>query len=183
MKTEKARAAVQYAQALMELASEAGPQVEDIVLNDLKAVNTFIKQASVLASLLEHPSFPGAKKKELLVEIFKDKVHELTLRLLELLADKRRLGLLRQLEIEYSLLYKSHRNIISGSLTSARALPEIQLSLLKSVLGAKLGKHVELEVLVDESLIGGIKLRIGDEVMDGSVEGRLQALEKKLLTV
>lgn len=183
MKAEKARAAISYAQALIELAGEAGHAAEDAILKDLKEINTVLKESPDLAVVLEHPSLSGIKKKELLICVFKDKVHELTLRLLELLADKRRLGLLKQLESEYCLLYKSRRNILSGSLTSARTLSDSQLAGLRDALARKLGKQVELDVVIDKSLIGGLKLRIGDEVIDGSIEGRLQAIEKMLSTV
>ena len=68
-------------------------------------------------------------------------------------------------------------------MTSADPLHDSAVAEIKTRLIKKLGKQVELEVKIDRSLIGGMILRVGDQVIDGSLKGKLEALERSLLSV
>jgi len=183
MKTEMATLASQYAQAVMDLSIKSGASVEESVLTDLAAVNKVVSDVPDFAVVLKHPSIPSSDKKALLLKLFQGKVGELTLRLLNLLADKRRLSLLPYIESEYRELLKSRKSILSASLVSAEPLSDATVSQIKTKLAKQLGKTLELDVKVDKSLIAGVVLRIGDQVVDGSLKGKLQVLERSLLSV
>jgi len=181
MKTETSRIAGQYAEATLELA--CAQKVEEQILTDLSAVNKAINAEADMSTILRHPSVPAADKKQLLVQMFQRNVNDLTMRLLQLLADKRRLQLLPALESEYRASLRKRKNVVKASLVSAEPLRDATVQNIVNKLAAKLGKRVELDAAIDRSLIAGAILRVGDEVIDGSLRGRLQTLEKELLSV
>lgn len=181
MRQDLASVAGQYAKAIMELSSDAG--ADSAVLDNLKTVNRILTATPELAVVLKHPSVPTAEKKQLIISIFTGKVHDLTLRLLEMLTDRRRLDLLPLIEVEFGKLWRSRQNIMSGTLIYAEKPEPSVVADIKSHLTKQLGKKLELEEREDKSLIGGYVLQLGDQVIDGSLKGRLQQIEKALLAV
>jgi F-type H+-transporting ATPase subunit delta len=181
MQTEQSIVANQYASAVIELAEKSG--AEEAILKDLTVLNNVINESKELSEILHHPSVPAPEKKKLLADLFGNKLNELTQRLVDLLCDRRRLNLFKAIEEEYRNLLRAKKNIVTGTLSSAEALSENQLSELKDKITKKIGKQIELEVKTDKSLIGGYVLRIGDQVIDGSLKGRLQIIEKSLLSI
>ena len=87
------------------------------------------------------------------------------------------------IESRLKALLNLKQNIVTARLTSAAALSDADVNQIKKKLAEGLGKKLELDVKVDESLIGGAVLRLGDQVIDGSVKGRLQALERVFASV
>lgn len=183
MRTELAKTAAQYAQALTDLAVTAGGDTPERVLSDLEAINAVVSSTPDFNTVLSHPSVSSAEKKQLLVSTFEKVVDDLTLRFLQVLADRRRVNLLPYIESSYRDLLNARKNIAAASLTSADKLPEAAIEEIKARLAKRLGKQIELAVKVDPTLIGGVVLRVGDEVIDGSLKGRLEALEASLLSV
>lgn len=183
MRRELGSIAAQWAEALIDLAGGAGGNTDEKVLADLEAVNKAVSSTPEFNVVLEHPAIPAADKKQLLIGAFEKSVDDLTLRFLQLLADRRRLNLLAYVEDTYRELLNQRKNIATASVTSADALSEKAVAEIKTKLIKQLGKQVELAVKVDRSLIGGIVLRVGDQVIDGSLKGKLEALERSLLSV
>jgi F-type H+-transporting ATPase subunit delta len=183
MKTEQSRVASRYAEAVIELALAAGEKAAESVAADLKVINEVIASAEDFTIILNHPSISSSDKKALLTRLFEGKVQELAMRLLNLLADKRRLELLSSIEHEYRELLRTRQNIMTASLTSAEPLTDAAVASIREKLVAKLGKKLEIDVKVDKSLIGGLVLRVGDQVVDGSLKGKLHVLERALLSV
>lgn len=181
MRTDLAAAAAQYASAIIGLATDSG--ADKTVLEDLKSINQVVSQSSELEVILRHPAVNSHDKKQLVISLFGGKVHELTLRLLELLTDKRRLALLPYVEREYEKLWREKQNIMAGTLVCAEKPDSATLQQIKEKLSRQLGKTLELEQKEDKTLIGGFVLRLGDQVIDGSIKGRLRAIEKSLLSV
>lgn len=183
MKTEQARVASKYAEAVIELACQAGDKVAESIADDLKAVNAVVASTADFTIILNHPAIGSGEKKKLLLHLFEGEVNELTTRLLGLLCDKRRLELLPYIEGKYRDLLRVRKNIATATLTSAEPLSDASVASIKTKLMEKLGKQLELDVSVDSSLIGGLVLRVGDQVLDGSLRGKLQVLERTLLSV
>ena len=184
MRTDRMLVAGQYAQAVLELALAISKDTEAFVLRDLKLANQYIEISSELAVILNHPGIPLAEKKNILAILFKGKVVELTQRLLELLCDKRKLDLLPQIEQEYQRLFRLRENIVVGTIVCADKLDKASLEQIKEKLRTNLSQaSIELTEVVDKSLIGGYVLRLGDNVIDGSIKGRLQAMERTLSRV
>lgn len=181
MKSDMSGVATQYAQAVFELAEKEGKT--DRVLGDIQAINLEISSTPDLAAIVKNPVVPATAKKEVLIAFFKPKCDDLTMRLVEMLADRRRLKALSALETAYQQLVRDKKGIVVGTLISAEPLDDRERAHLESELRQKLGKQLELNLQVDSSLIGGYVLRIGDQVIDGSLKGRLQAIERSLLSV
>jgi F-type H+-transporting ATPase subunit delta len=165
----------------MQLAAESS--ADKTVLDDLKGVNQVVSSTSELEVVLRHPAVNATEKKQLIISIFGGKVHELTLRLLEMLTERRRLELLPYIERHAQDIWRGKQNIVAGTLVYAEKPDSKTLQEIKDKLQKQLGKTLELSEKEDKSLIGGYLLQIGDQVIDGSLKGRLQQIEKALLSV
>lgn len=185
MKSQYNLVGERYAKALIELAlsKEVAPILADHVASDLRVINQTIENNIDLKNALNHPSYSAAKKGALLKEIFMGQVQELTLRLLDLLVNRRRLELLPTIESGYRKLLNEKRNTVIAQLVSSEELSENNIADIKARLNEYLGAHLNLETAIDPSLIAGFVLRIGDQVLDGSLKGRLNNIEKVLLSV
>ena len=168
-----------YATALFGAASKAN--VVDEVESDLGLVGYAIESSPALWDAMVSPIIPPAKKRQILGDIFGGKVQEITSAYLGLLVDKRREEALLETESEYVLLANEARGVVKAEVTSATPLDEDQQARLVSKLSSTTGKHIQLSSRVDPSVIGGVLVRIGDTVIDGSVKGQLAALRAKLL--
>jgi len=168
-----------YAAALFQAARESN--AVDSVESDLGFITYSLDDIPQLQEVLVHPLIPGARKKELISQIFKGKIQDLTLDFLFLLVDKRREEIVPEVEGEYINLANEHRNVVTVQVTSAVPLSQDEQAQLREKLGQFTGKKVELELSEDPQLIGGIVIQIGDTVIDGSVKGYLAGLREKLL--
>jgi F-type H+-transporting ATPase subunit delta len=171
-----------YAKALIELAL-TNELVSNSIATDLGFINNTINDNPDLKNSLNHPSYSATQKRALLKEIFMGQVQELSLRLLDLLVNRRRLGLLPAIDYSYRKLLNEKHNVVTAQLTSSEELSESNLADIKARLNEYLGKNLSLETTIDSSLIAGFVLRIGDQVLDGSLKGRLNNIEKVLLSV
>lgn len=183
MSNQWSKVAAPYAEALLQLAFASPGNEADLVLADLALINQTFSSTADLALILGHPSIAKSQKRKMLVELFAKQVQDLTMRLLELLLDKRRIPILSAIEFEYHKLLNARKNIITANLVCAEKLNENAVADIKARLTEHLGSGMELAVKVDPSLIGGLILRLGDQVIDGSLRGKLQNLERVLLKV
>jgi F-type H+-transporting ATPase subunit delta len=102
-------------------------------------------------------------------------------KLLNMLAERRRLELLPDLLEVYGERLLAHANIVRASVTSATPLPPDKTQALGQSLGTLTGKKVQLDTSVDPSLIGGVVAKIGSTVYDGSIRTQLQKMKKELV--
>ena len=175
---EKRTVARPYAQAAFALAQEQG------TLQSWSTMITLLGQAAndeQLAEMLENPEQEPARMVELLQSICGDAIPDLGDSMLKLLAENGRLALLPEIaelfEEERALVEKSvHANVVS-----ATALTEAQQQQIIAALAKRLGKEVTLSHEVDESIIGGAIITVGDMVIDGSVTNRLEKLTNSLV--
>jgi F-type H+-transporting ATPase subunit delta len=181
MNTELQGIASKYSEAVLELAVNL--KQEEKVLNEIKLIAEVIASDREMTIIINHPSIDAAEKKEFLNSLFAGKISELSANLIGLLADKRRLDLIPFIEISYRELLNKRKNIVSATLSCSERLADSAVANIKAQLAEHLGKTLELEVKVDPTLIGGVVLRMGDQVIDGSLKGQLKALEKALLSV
>ena len=149
--------------------------------NDLQLVAETVAESGALRALLAQPLVTDARKKLALKNVFGEKISPMTLALLNLLIDKRRVELLPQVQAEFARRVLEYRNIAHATATSAVPLTPEQVAALERSLEARTGKDIELEMTVDPTLIGGIFVRIGDTVLDGTVRGNLERLREQLL--
>jgi F-type H+-transporting ATPase subunit delta len=149
---------------------------------DLALVAEAMTRTPMLRSMLAQPQVTEARKKQSLRNAFGDQISPATLAFLNLLVDKRRADLLVTAQAEFTRMSRDYRNVARATATSAVPLTPEQTAALEASLEARTGKDIELETAVDPSLIGGVLVRIGDTVLDGSVRGSLDRLREQLLT-
>jgi F-type H+-transporting ATPase subunit delta len=100
--------------------------------------------------------------------------------LLALVMRRRRVELMPAVAREFRRLYNRRAGIVEAAATSAADLDDRELAALQSRLEQMTGGKVDLTTSVDPSLLGGIQVRIGDQLIDGSVRGRLERLRSRL---
>jgi len=112
------------------------------------------------------------------------KLNPRVLNMIGVLAEKDKLGELENVSIEYQRLLDTHHGIAgteTAEVTTAIPLDEEDKLKLGKRLGEMLGRPVTLSVIVDPELLGGVVIRVGDKLIDGSVRHRLQTLSKELI--
>ncbi|HWQ61193.1 MAG TPA: F0F1 ATP synthase subunit delta [Negativicutes bacterium] len=171
--------ALRYAEALYELAAEK--QALDGVEKELDIVEETLAAHEELATLIYHPQMPLAAKKETVEKVFGPQVSDYVRNFLLLLVDKRRETALPAIIREYKVLANKARNIAEAEVTTARPLAEDDKQALAARLSAVTGKTVVLNTRVDDRIVGGVVVKIGDKLIDGSVVRQLDALRTALL--
>jgi F-type H+-transporting ATPase subunit delta len=180
MKTDDRSSAHQYARALLQLTEVQGD--EEDVFKNLETVSQVFQDEPRYNMLFRHPAIPAPEKLQLIAQ-FSGSLDKLSANLLLLLCERRKLQLLPLIVAEFHKLLRAKHNIVSGTLVSAEPMSEEAVSAIKRRLVKQMRKHVELIVETDKSLIGGYLLKMGDQIIDGSLKGRLASVEKALLSV
>lgn len=154
-------------------------------LNQLDAWLDALGQASSVYEnhaaglFLTSPVVPADKKRAVLAELLPGLSEEVT-RFLGILARRDRLGLVPEITAAFRRLLNEYRGIAVAEITTAVPIDERQKTVIASRLGRRLGKTVVLETHVDPSIVGGVIAQVGDNVIDGSVRGRLERLRRSL---
>lgn len=174
------KAARRYASALLQLAQERD-EVETI-LEDIKFIKNTIDDSRDLVLFLRSPVIKYDDKIEVLGKLFDDRVTEVTRRFIKLLARKNRIHLLDQITGAFMEQYNSYAGIVEIDVYAARELSDSQREALHKALEKMTDKKVEMKISLDESLKGGIAVRIDDTVIDRTVKHKLEQLEESLLS-
>lgn len=166
-----------YAQAVFEIALER--KELDRWQSDLEQIASLGDDAEVIA-WLQSSRLRFEVKAKLLAERLSG-VNPLTLNLVYLLITKGKLGMVGNIADEYQRLLYSHRGIEPAEVTTAVPLTDEDKQKLKERLGAVIGKEVVLKFEVDSNLIGGIVVRVGGKLIDGSTRRQLLTLKRELV--
>jgi F-type H+-transporting ATPase subunit delta len=169
-----------YASALFDLAESKGSA--EAYGQALDEVGNLLDQEPAFGQFLETPRIDAREKKRLLRETFGGRIPEHVLNFLLLVVDKRRQKLLKLMAREYRDFVDKKMGRAHVEVTVARAVDGAAVADLKGRLSKALGKDVVPHVRVDPSLVGGIVVRSGDVLYDGSVRRRLQGLRRHLLS-
>jgi len=168
--------AKRYATALFDLAEEAGAL--DAVNADLKSLRQAIETSADLARFVRSPVISREEHGKAMGAILdKMGVQALTKNFVALVAANRRLFALVDMVKAYGHLLAAKRGEITAKVTSAHALSEPQLEKLKATLKAKLGQDVAVDAMVDPEILGGLVVKVGSRMIDGSLRTKLQTLQ------
>lgn len=171
------RAALRYAKATLNLAKERNLAQE--VNNDMILIRDTIEENNDLEIMLKSPIIKSAVKRSVLESIYKEKTNGITLGLLNLLIENRRLNLLPLVAAEYIVIFDFLQGIEKARVTTAIPLSkELEKAILERVQETT-DKDVSIENVIDPSIIGGFVLRVGDKEYDSSVAYRLKDLLSK----
>lgn len=166
-----------YAKAAFEAALAAGKLEEwSRMLGLTAAVTGNEKVAAALAS----PSLTGPDQAKLVIDLCGDAIDDQLRNLIAILAENKRLALLPDIVRLFEQMKAVHEKRIDVDVYSAFPLPEDAREKLTEALKRRLQREVKIHSEVDKSLIGGVLIRAGDLVIDGSVRGRLNKLAEAM---
>jgi len=178
-KSEINTLAKRYAGALFEASEEKGHQ--DKILKDVESIKNVVLESDDLKFLINNPVFSKEERKSSILDLSKKlKFNELTQNLLLILNQYGRLTIINEVCDAYKDIISSKAAIINATVTSAKKLKVNEVKQIEKSLGESTGKKVECDIVVDKSIIGGLKIRIGAKLFDDSVSGKLERLRLKL---
>jgi len=167
-----------YAEAFFSIAQESR-KIDDYQ-RELEYIVKTIDKTEDLKEYFNHLLIPTKEKKEVARKIFAKQVSRMTLNFLLMIIDKRRESYIGLIAEEYKEIADETRNITKAELFSAKEVSDQEISDLAKRLSAATGKTVQLKPMVDPSLLGGVKIRIGDQIIDGTVAKKLEMLKEKM---
>ena len=166
-----------YAEAAYEIAERDG--TVDAWLGQLGSVASAVSQSNVVRRL-EDPHVPLARRSDALHQVVGTDMLPQVANMIGVVMRRRRLDTLPGIAREFRRIYNRKAGIVEAVATSALELDSTELAALRSRIEKMTGGKVELETTVDPSILGGIQVRIGDTLYDGSVRGRLERLRAQL---
>lgn len=171
--------AKRYAGALFQLAQEK--QVVEEVNEDLQELVKVIENNSELISLLATPKFSTERKKEIVAEIFSS-ANKIVLNTLELLIDKKRVNEVTNVAQEFKLLAAEAQGFAESIVFSTRELTELEKEEISSTFGKLVGKEkLNITNVIEPSLLGGVRVQIGNYIFDNTVANKLESLKRTLV--
>jgi F-type H+-transporting ATPase subunit delta len=174
----RAASARRYAQAVFELAlenNELERWLEDLtLLADSVANQQFV-------DFVSEPRVPTPSKIEVIREALGSSVSPLALNLISLLATRNLVHLLPGIADQYQDLLDAQQDIERAEVVSAVPLDDAQRQSVTEMIGAISSSEVRLNTRVEPAIVGGMIVRIGDRVIDGSTRSRLQAMQRDLV--
>lgn len=167
-----------YAEALLALARKAqGLEAWDATIS---AVASAVQQDERLRNFLAAPQVAASDKKRVLEKAFAPVLPSAMLRFLQKLVDNRRQMLIPEIAVEFSNLVDQSAGRVHAQVTLARDPSDADRAGIARQLSERLGKTVVPHVSVNPAILGGVVVRVGDTVMDGSVRKRLSTLRSRL---
>ncbi|WP_181346775.1 F0F1 ATP synthase subunit delta [Thalassobacillus sp. CUG 92003] len=172
--------AKRYADALFQLGDEHSQL--DQFETELRTLRAVLQDNKKFVTFLKHPRISVDKKKQLISEAFQS-FSPVIINTLKLLIDRHREEIFPELAEQFIARMNDAKGIAEADVYSVRELGEEEKKQVSTVFAQKLGKKtLLLNNIVDPSLLGGIKLRVGNRIYDGSVSGKLERIERKLVS-
>jgi F-type H+-transporting ATPase subunit delta len=165
-----------YATALFELALES--KAIDQVQADLKAFDALVASSADLARLVKSPVF-GADEQEKALAAVLDKagIRGIAANFLRVVTGNRRLFAVSQIIRGFNGLVAKHKGEVTAQVTVAEALNDARMKDIKDALKGVTGKDVTIDVTVDPSIIGGLKVKLGSRMIDASLRTKLNSIK------
>jgi F-type H+-transporting ATPase subunit delta len=172
--------AVTYAKSLLELATEQKRAEE--TGQELLAIRQILENNAEFGAYLRDPGISRQVKVATIGRIFGGRASDLVLKFLGVLGEHDRLRLLIEIENAYADLYEEQVGDVEVDVTSVSALSTEQVENVRQRVSAALGKNAVVHQYVDESILGGLVLRVQDKLIDASVRYQLKAIHDRLLS-
>ncbi|HEY7458991.1 MAG TPA: F0F1 ATP synthase subunit delta [Xanthobacteraceae bacterium] len=164
-----------YATALFELALEE--KALDAVRTDLDNFDKLLDESADLVRLVRSPVFGADEQERALSAVLdKAKIGGLAEKFLRLVTEKRRLFAIREMIRAFRVLVARHKGETRAEVVVAEPLTEKHLDALKSAIAGAAGKNVALDVKIDPSILGGLKVKLGSRMIDASLKTKLNSI-------
>ncbi len=174
--------AARYATAVFDLAIEG--KALSALEKDVDALEAALAESADLQTLLSSPLYSREEQGAAIAAVAKAmKLSTSTSNVLALMASKRRLFVLPQLLTALRARIADHKGEVTADVISAKALTKAQADSLAKTLKAQIGADVKIKATVDETLIGGLIVKVGSKMIDTSIKSKLNALQNTMKEV
>ncbi|MEG0013468.1 MAG: ATP synthase F1 subunit delta [Cellulosilyticaceae bacterium] len=167
-----------YATALFDIAIETNKAAQ--FEQEASMICDILAQEPEFLQILNHHQILQEEKMKLVETVFEGRVSDEFVGLLVLTIKKSRQVLVLDILNMFLDMIKEANGVLKATVTSALSLNKKQLAQIKSNIEKSTNKQIELTAMVDKSIIGGLIIRVGDKVVDGSIAGQMQALKTTL---
>jgi F-type H+-transporting ATPase subunit delta len=166
-----------YAKAIFGAALDAGSH--KLIAKDLVLLSA-VSQTTEVSSLIEDPALSKEQIAQTIIGLADDEIGGLSIKMLELLAENKRLNLIAAINTSYQELLEQHNNTSSIVVNVANQPSEDNKQMIVEKLLAEHGEGSNIEFLEDPSIMGGLSIKIGDETLDLSIRGKVKKLVNQL---
>lgn len=171
------RAAIRYAKAVLDQANHA--KISEVVFGDMKSIQETLAGSKELRVVLQSPVVKAEDKKQALIQIF-EKNSDVTKGLIQILSSNKRINLLGSVAGAYVDLYNNSKGVkVATVITAVAITPEIQATVLSKVKEMTGSENVTIDNTIDDSIIGGFILRVGDLQYNASIANQLGNLKRE----
>lgn len=171
--------AERYGQALFELAKESGELVR--WGQQARGLAAIVEENPQLLDFFNAVKISAEEKKQMVNTLFAGQVDNMLVHFLDLLIDKKRTKHTVEILRQFISLENAERGVAEGVVYSARKLAKEDVARIEQAMAKRQGQNLELTNRVDPRLISGIKVVIGNEVIDGSMKSKIESLKSELL--
>lgn len=174
---KQSRATIRYAKSLISISKEQNSL--ETSFNDMLLVSSVCSSNKDFVNLLKTPIVKTDLKIKILNELLAKSISDLTLSFIILIAKKKREILLPEITECFIALYKNNKNIKEVSVVTAKPLDDDLRKEVMSYIQKQSNSKIELEEIIDESLIGGAIIRMDDKQLDASISSKLKSLKNQ----
>lgn len=176
----KLSSAKRYAKTIFELGQEKG--LLEVFSKDFAAIKDVIEKVDDFIPFLSNPTYEYSVREQLFVEIAKKlNLNEYVINLVKLLMEGNKIKLLPYVCNFYRDLEDFYFGRMRGTIKTAYELSDEEMNAIKAVVEKSLNKKLVLNAVVDKDIIGGVMLKIGDVIYDGTVKKQLEILKDNLI--
>lgn len=170
-----------YARALFSIGKKAGAKELDSFGQELASLAQAIEGSPELGKIFRNPIFSHEEKRAIISKVLDGIKVSATIRnFCFLLAEKNRLALIPDIQAFYNILLDAEQGVVRGELVTAIELPKSKRDEVKSQLEKQANQKLILDFSVNKGILGGVMLKIGDQVLDASLRAQLGILKENI---
>ena len=167
-----------YSEALFEVAIEENKI--DLFQSEIDFVADSLVEFPEFCELIKSPTISKTEKKQIINEVYKEKISQEMLNFIMIIIDKSRASFIESIRKDFKDKVNSHKGIVNAVATTAIPLSDEDKVRLVQKLSAITGKTIKLTNDVNKDIIGGVMVKIGDKVIDGTLKGKLDNIKDEL---
>jgi F-type H+-transporting ATPase subunit delta len=176
---EKVTIARQYAKALFDSCKEG--HLVDRVASELETMNEQLRTETEIRALLIHPEIPFEEKRKILKQLIPKGLSSETVAFMNLLLEHRLLELLPDVHQAFAHMRLEVFGILKALIETPRPLTSALKEQLRTALASATGREILVEEELNPALIGGVRIQVGDRILDASIAGRLNRIREKIV--
>ena len=173
------RASERYAKSLFQLS------IQNNLLNDVKSDIDYLRKlfssSREISQLYTNPIIPIYHKIEITNKIFEGKINDLTLRMMLNVIYRKRDNLVENIFLKFNEIYNEYTNIVESEIITTSKLDDENLEYIKNFARKITKKNILLKEKIDNSIIGGFNLKVGDKMYDCTVSKKIKEIKKILI--